>query len=68
VRFRAFGESSLDFELLVWIDEPVLRGQTQDALLTAIYKRFQTEGIEIPYPKRDVYVRELPVRRDVEAS
>ena len=26
VRFRAFGESSLDFELLGWIQEPVLRG------------------------------------------
>jgi small-conductance mechanosensitive channel len=60
VRFRSFGESGLDFELLVWIDEPVLRGRTQDALNTAIYKRFQAERIEIPYPKRDVYVRELP--------
>ncbi len=60
VRFRAFGESSLDFELLCWIDEPVLRGRVLDALLTAIYKRFQSEGVEIPYPKRDVYWHGLP--------
>ncbi|HVS64608.1 MAG TPA: mechanosensitive ion channel family protein [Thermoanaerobaculia bacterium] len=62
VRFRAFGASSLDFELLGWIDEPVLRGRTLDSLYTAIYKRFGKEGIEIPYAKRDVYIKELPTR------
>ena len=56
VRFRAFGESSLDFELLAWIREPVLRGKVLHALNTAVYKRFAAEGIEIPYPKRDVYL------------
>ena len=25
-----------------------------------IYKRFAQEGIEIPYPKQDVYVRHVP--------
>ena len=56
VRFRAFGESSLDFELLAWIREPVLRGRVLHALNTVVYKRFADEGIEIPYPKRDVYL------------
>ena len=60
VRFREFGESSLNFQLLCWIEEPVLRGRVIDALNTAIYKRFAQEGIEIPYPKRDVYVRQMP--------
>ena len=60
VRFRRFGDSGLEFELLGWIDEPVLRGSTIDALNCEVYKRFMAEGIEIPYPKRDVYVRELP--------
>ncbi|MDH3216190.1 MAG: mechanosensitive ion channel family protein [Candidatus Krumholzibacteria bacterium] len=60
VRFRTFGDSSLDFELLCWIDEPVLRGQVLDALNSAIYKRLASEGIEIPYPKRDVYIRHMP--------
>ena len=59
VRFRAFGESSLDFELLGWIDEPVFRGRVLDALYTEVYKRFQAEGIEIPYPKRDVYLHQI---------
>jgi small-conductance mechanosensitive channel len=56
VRFRAFGESGLDIELLCWIDEPVLSGRVLDALNTQVYKRFLQEGIEIPYPKRDVYL------------
>ena len=60
VRFRAFGESSLDFELLCWIDEPSLRGLVLDGLLTDIYKALNSEGIEIPYPKRDVYIKEMP--------
>jgi MscS family membrane protein len=60
VRFRSFGDSGLDFELLVWIDEPGHRGLIQDALNTEVYKAFGEAGIEIPYPKRDVYVRQLP--------
>jgi small-conductance mechanosensitive channel len=56
VRFRGFGDSSLDFELLAWIREPVLRGRVLHALNGAVYKRFAAEGIEIPYPKRDVYL------------
>ena len=60
VRFRQFGASSLDFELLCWVDEPVKRGQILDRLNGAIYKRFLEEGIEIPYSKQDVYIKEMP--------
>ncbi len=60
VRLRAFGASSLDFELLVWIAKPELRGRVLDQLNTAVYKRFGADGIEIPYAKRDVYIRGLP--------
>jgi MscS family membrane protein len=60
VRFRRFGESGLDFELMGWIHEPVLRGRVLDALNTEVYKQFAAEGIEIPYPKRDVYLHQVP--------
>jgi small-conductance mechanosensitive channel len=60
VRFRALGASSLDFELLCWVDEPALRGRATDALLTEIYKRFNAENIEIPYSKQDIYIKEMP--------
>ncbi len=60
VRFRTFGESGLDIELLCWIDQPANRGRVLDILNTAVYKRFAEDGIEIPYPKRDVYIKESP--------
>ncbi|MEE4243718.1 MAG: mechanosensitive ion channel family protein, partial [Desulfopila sp.] len=40
VRFRLFGASSLDFELLCWVDDPELRGRAMDTLNDAIYKKF----------------------------
>lgn len=60
LRFRTFGASSLDFELLSWVDDPELRGRTIDSLNTTIYNRFNEENIEIPYSKHDVYIKELP--------
>ncbi len=60
VRFRQFGNSSLDLDLLCWVEEPALRGQVTDTLLTKIYKAFNQAGIEIPYSKQDVYIKSLP--------
>jgi small-conductance mechanosensitive channel len=60
VRFRNFGGSSLDLELLCWADNPELRGRVLDVLNTTIYKRFNSEGIEIPYSKHDVFIKEMP--------
>jgi small-conductance mechanosensitive channel len=60
VRFRAFGASGLDFELLCWIDQPVLRGRLTDSLNCQVYKRFIEEEIEIPYSKHDLYIKEMP--------
>ena len=60
VRFRGFGSSSLDFELLGWIHEPVLRGRILHELNCEIYRRFRDSGVEIPYPKHDVYLYPQP--------
>jgi len=60
VRFRRFGPSSLDYELLVWIREPELRGRTLDALNTAVYKSFEREGISIAFPQQDLHLRSVP--------
>jgi small-conductance mechanosensitive channel len=68
VRFRTFGDSSLDFELLCWIDEPVLRGKLSHEMNMDVYKTFAREGIEIPYPKRDVYIKEMPRREAAPAG
>jgi small-conductance mechanosensitive channel len=58
VRFRAFGESSLNFELLFWAKEPAVRGKTMHEINKEVYNTFNKEGITIPFPHRTVYVRE----------
>ncbi len=58
VRFREFGESSLNFELLCWAKEPALRGRTKHEINKVIYNRFNEIGITIPFPHRTVYIRE----------
>jgi len=60
VRFRAFGESSLDFDLLCWIEEPAERGLVSHELNCQVYKRFAEAGISIPFPQRDLYIKEMP--------
>jgi len=60
IRFRRFGESSLDFELLCWIEQPVDRGRLQHELNCAVYKAFIANSIEIPFPQRDLHVRTMP--------
>ncbi len=60
VRMRGFGASSLDFELLCWIDQPVLRGRLSHELYMEVYKTFAKLGIEIPFNQTDVHIKELP--------
>jgi MscS family membrane protein len=60
VRMRGFGASSLDFELLVWIEHPEQRGLIAHELYMEIYRAFAREGIEIPYSKHDVFIKEMP--------
>ncbi|MES0488535.1 MAG: mechanosensitive ion channel family protein [Leptospirales bacterium] len=59
-RFRSFGASSLDIDLLCWVENPEVRGSISDILNTTIYKRFNAEGIEIPYSKHDIFIKEMP--------
>ncbi|MEM7432439.1 MAG: mechanosensitive ion channel family protein [Pseudomonadota bacterium] len=60
VRMRGFGESSLDFELLCWIDRPIDRGRLRHELFMAVYKALNANNIGIPFPTREVHVNSLP--------
>ena len=57
VRMRAFGESSLDFELLVWIKHSEQRGLIRHNLLVEIERCFREQNIQIPFPQRDVHLK-----------
>ena len=60
VLFRGFGDSSLDFELRVHLYDVDRRLSTISNLNFAIDKAFREEGIEIPFPQRDVHVKTMP--------
>ncbi|OYR57355.1 mechanosensitive ion channel protein MscS [Halorubrum ezzemoulense] len=55
-RFRSFGDSSLQYEILCWVNGPTRRRRAQHELNRALYVALGDAGIEIPYPKRDVTV------------
>jgi potassium-dependent mechanosensitive channel len=57
VFFTGFGESSLDFELAVWIGEASRGLAVVSDLRYMIFSEFAKNGIEIPYPQRDLHVR-----------
>lgn len=60
-RLVAFADSGVAFKLLVWVREPAQRDPVLDVLNTRVYKAFNEAGIEIPYSKHDVYVKEMPL-------
>jgi small-conductance mechanosensitive channel len=55
-----FGDSGIDLELGVWINDPE-NGQNnlRSSLNVAIWKSFAQHGIQIPYPRRDIRVLDL---------
>lgn len=61
VRFMEFGDSSLNFELRVWSDKLSNRpGALQSQVNYKIWEKLQKYSIEIPYPQRDIYIKEVP--------
>lgn len=60
ILFRNFGDSALEFELRVHLYEVDRRLSTVSRLNFAIDKAFREEGIQIPFPQRDVHVKSLP--------
>lgn len=67
VQFNGFGDSSLNFQIRCWTDDPA-HGRIFDEINTAAYRELSAAGIEIPFPKRDVYIKEIPkaMRREIE--
>lgn len=57
--FLAFGESSLDFEVRVWIPEFLDKVQVLSDLNQDIENEFALQNIEIPFPQRDLHLRSV---------
>jgi len=59
VLFKEFGDSSLNFQLLVWIGRFEDNLRVQSDLCQEIDKRFREAGIEIAFPQRDLHLRSV---------
>ncbi|MDT8369337.1 MAG: mechanosensitive ion channel [Longimicrobiales bacterium] len=57
--FMAFGDSSLDFELRLWVRDIRLRMEMRSAVLADIDQRLRDAGIQIPFPQRDLHLRSV---------
>ncbi len=58
VLFEEFGDSSLNFNLRVWTNEYINRpGVLKSQLYFEIFKKFKEHGVEIPFPQRDVHIK-----------
>ncbi|MEX1328871.1 MAG: mechanosensitive ion channel family protein [Desulfobacterales bacterium] len=54
---RNFGDSSVDLQLRGWIDDARKRMRTISTITDRVKTAFDEQGIEIPYPKRDIYIK-----------
>ena len=61
--FMAFGEDALQFELWVWVDVNK-RFNVQSSLHFTIEYNLRQHNIEIAFPQRDVWIRNLPPHQD----
>ena len=57
--FTGFGDSSIDFELRIWITDISKRLKVKSELGIAIDNAFRKEGIAIPFPQRDLHLRSI---------
>ncbi len=65
---RGFGPSEINLELRVWIVDARVRRRIADEITGNMLVAFAAEGVEIPYPRRELYIRgqPLPTGRDAE--
>jgi len=54
---RPFGESAVGLQLRVWINDARQRMNTISYIIDRVKSGFDEQGVEIPYPKRDIYVK-----------
>jgi potassium-dependent mechanosensitive channel len=57
VHFSGFGDSSLNFEIRVWINEPRNHTQIRSKVNFAIDSAFRKYNVENPFPQRDLHLR-----------
>jgi potassium-dependent mechanosensitive channel len=58
ISFEAYGDSSLSFTIWVYLRTPSDRTPATHELNSAIFEAFNERGIDIPFPQRDLHIKE----------
>ncbi len=64
VHFSGFGDSSLDFQIRVWIKEPHKHPRIRSKVNFQIDAQFRKYNVEIPFPQRDLHLRSGAMKID----
>jgi small-conductance mechanosensitive channel len=60
VYFTVYGDSALEFTIMVHVRMPSDRMPATHEINRAIFEAFNERGIEIPFPQRDLHIKEWP--------
>lgn len=60
VLMQNFNDSSVDFRILFWIESMDMMLEMRNEVMNSIFEAFKENNIEIPFPKRDLYIKSLP--------
>ncbi len=55
-----FGDNSVDFRILFWVETMDFWLETKAEVMTGIFEAFSENSIEIPFPQRDLYLKSIP--------
>jgi small-conductance mechanosensitive channel len=68
VWLHEFADNSIDFTIMCWINDPEDGvGNVRSDVLKAVWRLLREHGVEIPFPQRDIRVKEWPVGREAPA-
>ncbi len=61
---KGFGDSSVELELRFWINDPKNGvGNVRSDVMLSLWDKFHAQGVEIPFPQRDLHIKtSMPVR------
>lgn len=60
VYMQTFNDSSVDFRVLFWVESMDIWVDVRAEVMSAIFEKFAEYAIEIPFPKRDLYLKSVP--------
>ncbi|MEP0712903.1 MAG: mechanosensitive ion channel domain-containing protein, partial [Algoriphagus sp.] len=60
VYMQTFNDSSVDFRVLFWVESMDIWVDVRAEVMSTIFEKFAENNIEIPFPKRDLYLKSIP--------